>query len=83
MHVKAISCLTMMINQTVTMILRLLQGSLALWVPAAVFADQSAATAQYLILEFWRGTVILGASKLRIAKIKQAAASLRVVRRIA
>ena len=48
--------------------------------PAAAVHHQDVAKAEYVVLEFWRGTVIVGACELRVADIKQAAASPRVVR---
>ena len=48
--------------------------------PAAFFADQGSATAGYLVLEFWRGAEHAGSCKLRYVDIKQAAASIQVVR---
>ena len=43
--------------------------------PPGVIMDQDSCNADYLVLEFWRGTISVGSCKLPINRMKEAAAS--------
>ena len=50
------------------------QETLAMRVPPGIIINQGSCTPEYLVIEFWRGTICLGDCQLPIAKIKEAAA---------